>query len=137
MRVNLYRILHLLAAGALQGVHVDEAGNLRGILPLGQTFSLALSETGHPSSLKISPGEETEQHINYSAWKKSGLVSFATEAHRAGDPPSKQAYAGPSLLKMTYAGTPFLRTTHADVKQFAMIRGGLYLEGFNVRHLSK
>ena len=99
VRVNLYRILHLLAAGALQGVHVDEAGNLRGILPLGQTFSLALSETGHPSSLKISPGEETEQHINYSAWKKSGLVSFATEALRAGDPPSKQAYASPALLK--------------------------------------
>ena len=99
VRVNLYRILHLLAAGALQGVHVDETGRLWGVLPRGQSFSLELSESGHPSTLRISPGLETEQLITYSEWKKSGLMSFATKALRAGTPPSKQSYLSPALLK--------------------------------------
>ena len=99
VRVNLYRILHLLAAGALQGVHVDEAGRLWGVLPRGQSFSLELSESGHPSTLRISPGSDAEQLIKYSEWKKSGLMSFATKALRAGTPPSKQNYLSPALLK--------------------------------------
>jgi endonuclease YncB( thermonuclease family) len=99
VRVNLYRVLHLLAAGALQGVHVDESGRLWGVLPRGQSFSLELSESGHPSTLRISPGLETEQLITYSEWKKSGLMSFATKALRAGTPPSKQSYLSPALLK--------------------------------------
>ncbi|MDE0890941.1 MAG: thermonuclease family protein [Planctomycetota bacterium] len=99
VRVNLYRNLHLLASGALQGVHVDENGDLRGVLPRGQSFSLALNESDHPSDFKISPDSENEQLISYTAWQKSGLISFATKALRAGDPPSKQEYGGLILLK--------------------------------------
>jgi len=92
-RVNLYRILHLLAMEGAEDLSLDETGRLSGTLPNGERFSMELGENGRPASLTILSGGD-EMTTRYSGWIEGDEVSFAAHSTSTEDPPVKRSFSG-------------------------------------------